>query len=105
VAGTVRCGYYPCQDLACTPECCQPLSNGGDGVGSILVNFGHPVVAISSGAQDFTCALLSNGGVRCFGLSLPDDPNDELGSSFDFMETNGVYSYGAFHEIDFGTGD
>jgi prepilin-type processing-associated H-X9-DG protein len=100
--GAVQCGYYPCQDLACTPDWCQSLASGPDEVGPILVNFGHPAVAISSGAQDFTCALLSNGAVRCFGLSLPNVPNDELGSSFDFMETGGVYSYGAFHDIDLG---
>ena len=47
---------------------------------------------------------LMNGEVRCWdgaGYS-PTNPDDLLGSSFDFTEKNGQFSYGPFHSIDLG---
>ena len=97
-------GVVGCQQLVpgrpCTPDWCVPSKAAGDG--TIFIQLGQPAKAISSSGT--MCALLMNGEVRCWdgeGYS-PSDPDDSLGSSFDFVETNGKYSYGPFHSIDLG---
>jgi hypothetical protein len=47
--------------------------------------------------------LLANGEVRCWATYMSTGyPVDAIGSSFDLVETNGVWSFGPFHSIDLG---
>ena len=92
-----------CQRMAqgrpCTPDWCVTSKAPGDG--TIFIQLGQPAKALASGTM---CALLMNGEVRCWdgaGYS-PTNPDDLLGSSFDFTEKNGQFSYGPFHSIDLG---
>jgi hypothetical protein len=96
-------GVVGCQRMAqgrpCTPDWCVTSKAPGDG--TIFIQLGQPAKALASGTM---CALLMNGEVRCWdgaGYS-PTNPDDLLGSSFDFTEKNGQFSYGPFHSIDLG---
>jgi hypothetical protein len=85
---------------------------------SQVVALGQPATAISTGGSYQVCAILADGGLKCWRMQddcqfdngtliscVPPvasmlDPN--LGSSVDVVTTGGVRSYGAWREIDLG---
>jgi hypothetical protein len=86
---------------------------------SFAVALGQSAIALTTAGQVHMCALLSDGGVKCWvigGAYCPDkngtlmscdvppqdsqDPN--LGSSVEVVTTNNVRHYGAWREIDLG---
>jgi hypothetical protein len=90
----------------CTPDWCDdPVAAvDSDGNDSFDLNMGQPATALSPGGEQRMCALPTDGGVRCWGgMYMPTIPDDELGSSFDFIEKDGHFSYGPFRSIDLGT--
>jgi hypothetical protein len=86
--------------MGCTPDWCAQSQAAGDG--TLFIQLGQSAKSLSSGGMNHVCALLADGGVRCWGYLSTSSPNDALGSSFDLTETNGQWSYGPFHSIDLG---
>jgi hypothetical protein len=121
VGGGVRCwGNFPSCGAheAGTTYWCDVASGSADqGFAALL---GQPAVALATVGGFDMCALLADGGVKCwsedpsycqyengtpFGCTVPEmgqqDPN--LGASVDIITTANGRQYGAWHEIDLGT--
>jgi hypothetical protein len=121
VGGGVRCwGSFPSCEAheAGTTYWCDVASGSADqGFAALL---GQPAVALATVGGFDMCALLADGGVKCWsafpsycqfdngtpiGCTVPEmaqqDPN--LGASVDIITTANGRQYGAWHEIDLGT--
>jgi alpha-tubulin suppressor-like RCC1 family protein len=99
--GRVGCQKY-FTSFPCTPDWCALSTSPTDG--TFYIQLGHPAAALTTGGEQHLCALTTNGEVRCWGGPyMPTTPFDALGSSFDFSESNGTFSYGPFHSIDLGS--
>jgi hypothetical protein len=100
--GNVQCTYsssaYPC-----TPDWCVDFVQFGASVAHFRVNLGQPALSITMDAWWHTCALLTNGAVRCFGMLNAAFTGDAIGSSFDLSVVNGMDMWGPFHDVDLGT--
>jgi hypothetical protein len=68
-----------------------------------VVALGQPAVAVTSGGEDFTCALLEDGGIKCWGGDPTKPPFPQLGSEIAFTQTDAGLAYGAWHSVDLGT--
>jgi hypothetical protein len=101
--GSVGCQkFFESNSWPCTPDWCVPSTAPNDG--TIFIQLGQKAVDLTSGGGWQICALLANGEVRCWASYMATDaPVDAIGSSFDLVETNGMWSYGPFHSIDLGT--
>lgn len=71
--------------------------------GGGIVKLDQPALALTNGGQRFTCALLADGGVKCWGGDPTMPPWPGLGSEVDFTQTDAGIVYGAWHEVDLGT--
>jgi hypothetical protein len=79
---------------------CEPSTGPG-------VPLGQRAVALTGGAEEFGCALLADGGIKCWGQS-GSSMNPTLvpawfGADVSLTETNGVVVPGLWHEVDLGT--
>ncbi|HTM45447.1 MAG TPA: hypothetical protein VL137_10855 [Polyangiaceae bacterium] len=112
IDGSVRCPQWNLS--GCNPAVpgasywCDPATSAAA--------LGAKAVSIGSGGVRFTCALLENGAVRCWGgdsicatdagwvpCDFPSAPVPELGGSIEIKNVGGVRSYGTWHAIDLGT--
>jgi hypothetical protein len=120
---TMPCGLYAEGAVRCWGSCalgpiidsfwCGPAQ--ADLSNSVVLE--QPAVAITTGADVHSCALLADGGIKCWTLAggctamngvqncdIPtqdaQDPN--LGSSVEIVTVNGARRYGAWRTIDLG---
>jgi hypothetical protein len=68
------------------------------------IAFGQRAVALTSGGQHFGCALLADGGIKCWGgtgqLWMPDP---WLGADITFTQTDAGFAAGPWREVDLGS--
>jgi hypothetical protein len=102
--GTVRCwgGCDTATTQSPTYWCGAP-----QGDRSSAVALGQTAIALTTAGQNHVCALLSDGGVKCWLVESTDVPaqdgqNPNLGSSVEVVTANNVRHYGAWREIDLG---
>ena len=92
-------GSVECQSQSCgQPTYYQCSSNGSFALGAAAVT-------VTSNGSQFACALLADGGVKCWG-DYPDGPPNVvwLGSEVDFtVQSDGGIAYGTWHSVDLGT--
>jgi hypothetical protein len=114
--GSVRCWQWEA-GCSTSPGLSYWCSEPPTGTGSVVVNLGQPAIAIGSSGQVFSCALLADGTVKCWGGGNDCTPNDAggytceapaqlwpvLGGSVETKVENGVRVYGAWHAINLGT--
>jgi hypothetical protein len=92
--GSIRCEQQDCN----RPTYYQCSSDGS-------IDLGVPAVAVTSNGDDFACALLADGNIKCWSYmgntNLPPAP--WLGASIDFTQTSAGVTYGAWNTVDLGT--
>jgi hypothetical protein len=124
-SGLDLCGLFAGGAVRCWGSCAEGPIGANVWCGPELADhskpamLGLPAVALTTNGLSHICALLADGGVKCWTLDgcgddsdstpcgMPDVPaqdaqNANLGSSVDIVTTNGVRHYGAWHEIDLG---
>ena len=111
--GSVRCWGSLLAGCEAAPGlsywCAEPPSPSG----SVAVRLGQPAVAIGSSGEEFACALLSDGSVKCWGGEVVCAPNADgvttcqtppvLGGSVETQVENGVRASAGWYAIDLGT--
>jgi hypothetical protein len=95
--GSVQCLGHGCDRSVPMP----PYWWCSDGGGAIAL--GQSAVSITSGGQYFACALLVDGGIKCWGGDPTMPPREWFGSEIAFTQTNGGYTHGAWNTVDLGT--
>jgi hypothetical protein len=107
--GDVRCWGFSKASYWC-PDAVLPD-------GSCAVALGQKALALTTGNFDHTCALLADGGVKCWSTydtcvnsaggadicPVPATPNLLLGSSVDIVGTGATRKVGAWHPVNLGT--
>jgi hypothetical protein len=84
--------------VVCFDVTAAPWSRGEMADGALVVALGQPAVALSGGADNHACALLADGGVKCWQYNTTVDTPALLGASV----PNGNYLED-WREIDLGT--
>jgi hypothetical protein len=68
------------------------------------VALGQPAIAITNDGSEFSCALLTDGGIKCWGGDPTLAPREWLGSEVAFTQPDGgTITYGSWHEVDLGS--
>jgi hypothetical protein len=108
--GTVDCRDYPPGSKYWCPEAQLPDH-------SFVVALGQPAVALGSGGYGYNCALLADGGVKCWldvdmctnsagggeACAVPTSTEDIRGGTVEIKGTGSARKFGAWHELNFGT--
>jgi hypothetical protein len=89
-AGQIGCGA----PAAMRPYWCQ-----GEGP---TIALGQPAVAITSGGLGTTCALLADGGIKCWGSNPAFAPSEWLGAEVSYRQSDSGITYGSWHSVDLG---
>ena len=115
--GEGSCGLFAGGAARCWGVCAEGPSGSNIWCGpeqadqSKPAMLGQAAVALTTDGSPHMCALLVDGGVKCWtldaGCTTCDVPaqeaqNPNLGSSVEVVTTNNVRRYGAWHEIDLG---
>jgi hypothetical protein len=115
---TFACGLSRLGDVRCwglgTGSLWSPGALLPDG--SAAIALGQKAVALTSGNNDHTCALLADGSVKCWGTAglctsyagtatcpVPTNQNFNLGSSVDVMGMGDTCELRAWHAVNLGT--
>jgi len=94
--GSVLCSPDPGALVACSPE----IAYWCDPTGTVAL--GKGASAITSGGQSFTCALLADGGIKCWDFEAGSPA--WLGSGVSVLSgTSASVEYGPWNEIDLGS--
>jgi hypothetical protein len=119
------CGLFDGGALRCWGSCGTSTPSASYWCGaekpdhSFPVALGQPAVALTTAGGYHLCALLSDGGVKCWVMETVDCPDKNgtyvpcdvppqdaqptmLGASVEVVTTNNVRHYGAWREIDLG---
>jgi hypothetical protein len=96
------CALHSDGSVQCLDQNCRsPAYWCGNGP-SILLD--QPAVAITSGGQWYSCALLVDGGIKCWGGDPTMPPREWFGSEVAFTQPDGgTITYEAWNEVDLGT--
>jgi hypothetical protein len=94
VDGSIRCPP--------TGEMCLPGQYWCEPAGTIAL--GQGATALTSGGDDFLCALLVDGGIKCWGGDFRLPPRSWLGAGVSLMSSaDGVPNYSPWSSVDLGT--
>ena len=91
--GSVRC---PPAGEVCTSGIYWCASNG-------TIALGQGATSVTSGGDNFNCALLANGDIRCWGGVRGTVPLPWLGSGIAYTQSDGGITFGAWDSVDLGT--
>jgi hypothetical protein len=121
--GSDMCGLFAGGAVRCWGACAEGPMGANVWCGPVQADgskpalLGQPALALTTDGSPHICALLADGGVKCWTLDpgcsaatdgapcevpAQDAQNANLGSSIEVVTMNGVRHYGAWHEIDVG---
>jgi hypothetical protein len=102
------CALYGDGSVRCPGQCGSPSTSNAYWCDDGTIGLDEPASSITSGGSAFACALLTSGGVKCWGGDPTMSPPAWLGSSAVFGGSpvyDGMYGYRAWNDVDLGTHD